>query len=62
MTVGPDADEASVSNGAVMSPNTFTMQENIRRYFEEYLDRVDGGQKIEVPRILTVPKGNSHHH
>ena len=40
-----------------MFPNTFTMQEYIRRYFDEFLDRLEGGEEVEKPRIYTIPKG-----
>jgi hypothetical protein len=45
-----------VSNGAVMFPNTFMMQEHIRRYLDELLDR-EKGNEAEIPRIYTIPKG-----
>ncbi len=40
-----------------MYPNTFMMQEYVRRYFDEFLDRVEDGQKVETPRIYTIQKG-----
>jgi len=42
-----------------MFPNTFTMQEYVRRYFDEFLDRIEGGEQVEIPRIYTIPKGTS---
>ncbi|KND87317.1 hypothetical protein TOPH_08074 [Tolypocladium ophioglossoides CBS 100239] len=47
----------SVSNGAVMFPNTFMMQELVRRYYDEVLDREDEGEQVEWPFIYTIPKG-----
>ncbi|KAK3374396.1 hypothetical protein B0T24DRAFT_293553 [Lasiosphaeria ovina] len=49
--------QSDVSNGAVMLPNTFTMQECVRRYFDEFLDRVEDGEDMETPQIYTIPKG-----
>lgn len=46
-----------VSNGAVMFPNTFMMQELVRGYFDEVLDREDEGIQVEKPFIYTVFKG-----
>lgn len=46
-----------VSNGAVMFPNTFMMQELVRGYFDEVLDREDEGSQVEKPFIYTVSKG-----
>lgn len=46
-----------VSNGAVMFPNTFMMQELIRRYFDEALDREDEGKEVEMSYVYTIPKG-----
>ncbi|XWW95588.1 hypothetical protein V2A60_003553 [Cordyceps javanica] len=42
-----------------MLPNTFDMQEYIRRYYDEFLDREEAGDIIDAPRIFTVPKGTS---
>ncbi|KAH6640659.1 hypothetical protein F5144DRAFT_561218 [Chaetomium tenue] len=55
--VYPTVNAASMSNGAVMFPNTFMMQELVRRYFDEVLDRQDEGEDIEAPSLYTVPKG-----
>lgn len=46
-----------VSNGAVMFLNTFMMQELVRRYFDEVLDREDEGSQFEKLFIYTVSKG-----
>lgn len=46
-----------MSNGAVMLPNTFLMQELVRRHFDEALDREDEGKQVETPFIYTLPKG-----
>ncbi|KAK4152364.1 hypothetical protein C8A00DRAFT_44572 [Chaetomidium leptoderma] len=40
-----------------MFPNTFMMQELIRRYLDEALDREDEGKEVETPHVYTVPKG-----
>ena len=40
-----------------MLPNTFTMQEFTRRYFDEFLDRIERGEEVEMPQIYTLPKG-----
>lgn len=40
-----------------MFPNTFMMQELVRRYFDEVLDRQDEGEDIEIPSLYTIPKG-----
>ncbi|KAI0427789.1 hypothetical protein F5Y09DRAFT_22540 [Xylaria sp. FL1042] len=45
------------TNGAVMYPNTFLMQELIRRYYDEALDREEDGQKVDTPYIYSIPKG-----
>lgn len=42
-----------------MFPNTFMMQELVRRYFDESLDREEEGKQVEVPYIYTISKGNS---
>lgn len=56
--VYPGVNKTSVSNGAVMRPNTFTMQELVRRYYDEFLDRQEIAHDIEIPRIYTVPKAD----
>ncbi|KAI1275388.1 hypothetical protein F5Y07DRAFT_400387 [Xylaria sp. FL0933] len=50
-------DNATASNGAVMYPNTFFMQELVRRYYDEVLDREEEGQEVDTPYIFSVPKG-----
>lgn len=40
-----------------MLPNTFMMQECVRRYVDEYLDRAEDDDATEPPRIYTVSKG-----
>lgn len=40
-----------------MFPNTFMMQELLRRYFDGALDREDEGNGVETPHIYTIPKG-----
>lgn len=42
------------TNGAVLMPNTFLMQETIRTYYDSYAN-LKGN--IEPPLILTIPKG-----
>ncbi|KAF9876296.1 hypothetical protein CkaCkLH20_06239 [Colletotrichum karsti] len=56
-TVFPAVSKTSVSNGAVMFPNTFMMQELVRGYYDETLDRADEGKRVDVPFIFTIPKG-----
>ncbi|KAI2611996.1 hypothetical protein GGR54DRAFT_616801 [Hypoxylon sp. NC1633] len=55
--VYPSVNPKSVSNGAVMFPNTFMMQELVRRYFDENLDREEEGKQVESPYIYTISKG-----
>lgn len=38
-------------------PNTFLMQELVRSYFDENLDREDEGKQVETPYIYTISKG-----
>lgn len=40
-----------------MFPNTTLMQELVRRYFDEALDREDEGKQVETPFIYTLSKG-----
>lgn len=40
-----------------MFPNTFLMQEVVRMYFDETLDREDEGKDVETPFIYTIPRG-----
>ncbi|KAK0701838.1 hypothetical protein B0T26DRAFT_659652, partial [Lasiosphaeria miniovina] len=54
--VYPSVSSPPFSNGAVMLPNTFTMQECVRRYFDEFLDRVEDGEDMETPQIYNIPK------
>ncbi|KAG8406147.1 hypothetical protein J3458_021474 [Metarhizium acridum] len=39
-----------------MFPNSFLMQELVRRYFDENLDREDEGKEVETLFIFTLPK------
>ncbi|KAJ0160969.1 hypothetical protein CTA2_7000 [Colletotrichum tanaceti] len=55
--VYPAVTTNSVSNGAVMFPNTFWMQELVRRYYDEVLDQQDEGVEVETPCIFTIFKG-----
>ncbi|PNY27842.1 Uncharacterized protein TCAP_02241 [Tolypocladium capitatum] len=55
--VYPAVNGTSVSNGAVMYPNTFLMQELVRGYFDDVLDREDEGKQVESPFICTISKG-----
>ncbi|RWQ93079.1 hypothetical protein C8Q69DRAFT_81295 [Paecilomyces variotii] len=49
----------SVSNGALLMPNTHFMQEITRRSFDHYLDIVESGQSITAePHYLCIPKGD----
>lgn len=38
-------------------PNTFTMQEVIRTYFDQYVDNEESGKPVETPVIYRIPKG-----
>ncbi|KJZ71927.1 hypothetical protein HIM_08683 [Hirsutella minnesotensis 3608] len=40
-----------------MFPNTFTQQEYVRRYFDEFLDREENSEIVDIPYIFTIPKG-----
>jgi hypothetical protein len=40
-----------------MYPNTFMMQELIRRNFDENAEREEEGKQVDVPYIFTIPKG-----
>ncbi|KAI6372283.1 hypothetical protein MCOR25_003798 [Pyricularia grisea] len=51
--------KSSMSNGAVMMPNTFTMQEIIRISMDEVLDLQDEGKHVETPYVFTIRKGTS---
>lgn len=53
------AEPLTVSNGAVMFPNTFMMQELIRRYVDDVLDREDEGHEVETPFVYTIAQGRS---
>ncbi|RXG48516.1 hypothetical protein VDGE_10141 [Verticillium dahliae] len=46
----------SVSNGAVMFPNTFMMQELIRMHFDYMLDREDEGHEVDTPFVYTIAR------
>ncbi|ATY60262.1 hypothetical protein A9K55_006878 [Cordyceps militaris] len=53
---------SSESNGATLLPNTFTMQEIIRNYYDAFLDLEEAEQtdpNIDLPQIYTIPKGTS---
>lgn len=45
-----------------MYPNTFIMQEIIRRNYDDALDREHAGQEVETPYIYCVRKGKSVAH
>ncbi|KAI1351130.1 hypothetical protein F5Y01DRAFT_134331 [Xylaria sp. FL0043] len=51
------SNDLTTSNGAVMYPNTFFMQELARRHYDEALDREEDGQQVDTPYIFSVPKG-----
>ncbi|KAK2599130.1 hypothetical protein QQS21_005391 [Conoideocrella luteorostrata] len=53
----PAVRATSISNGATMYPNTFLMQELVRRYFDENIDREEEGETVETPYIYTIAKG-----
>ena len=42
-----------------MFPNTFMLQELVRRYFDENVDREEEGETVETPYIYTIAKGMS---
>ena len=47
----------SVSNGAILMPNTFGMQEWIRTSFDHYVEGLEDGKPPADPVVLRVPKG-----
>lgn len=47
----------TVSNGAVMFPNTFNMQELNRMFSDFTLDWEDEGFEAETPFIYTIARG-----
>lgn len=56
---------SSESNGATLLPNTFTMQELIRNYYDAFLDLQESAEHTEqpeknmnVPQIYTIPNGS----
>ncbi|KAL7917210.1 hypothetical protein ACQKWADRAFT_307339 [Trichoderma austrokoningii] len=55
--VYPAVKATSVSNGAIMFPNTFMMQELVRGYLDEHIDREEEGETSETPYIYTIAKG-----
>jgi hypothetical protein len=46
-----------ISNGAIMQPNTFSMQEIIRQNYDEAIEREEEEGSVETPFIFTIPKG-----
>lgn len=40
-------------------PNTYAMQEIIRRHFDYYLELEEDGKDVECPLILRIPKGEN---
>ena len=50
-------DTVAVSNGAVFMPYTFTMQEWVRTYFDDYLEGLKDGRSASDASILSVRKG-----
>lgn len=48
----------TVSNGALLMPNTFFMQELTRRSFDNYFDNLENGQPEAEPHYLCIPKGD----
>ncbi|KAI0008836.1 hypothetical protein F4779DRAFT_418088 [Xylariaceae sp. FL0662B] len=49
--------QLTISNGSEMTPNTFSMQEFTRMYFDYFLEREDAGHPVETPFVYTIPKG-----
>lgn len=45
-----------------MFPNTFMMQELVRGYFDEYIERQEEGETVETPYIYTIAKGINNYH
>ncbi|KAI0521691.1 hypothetical protein F5B22DRAFT_643862 [Xylaria bambusicola] len=50
----------SVSNGAVMFPNTVLMQQLFRRNYDDALDREEAGSKIETPYVFSFSLQPAH--
>ncbi|KAF2755774.1 hypothetical protein EJ05DRAFT_503226 [Pseudovirgaria hyperparasitica] len=48
-----------LSDGIVLLPNTFTMQEIIRTAMDNYDLDIEEGSDVDRPYIFTVPKGKS---
>jgi len=46
-----------VYKGAMLMPNTFTMQENIRTEVDYYFDNEELGKPLETPFVYSIPKG-----
>lgn len=46
-----------VYRGAMMMPNTFTMQEIIRTQIDNYFDEEELGKEVETPFVYTIQKG-----
>jgi len=42
-------------------PNTFTMQEIVRRCVDQYMDDLENGKHLEAPLVYCVPKGVTLH-
>ena len=45
--------------GAMLMPNTFMMQEIIRREVDYYVDLEDAGEDVEIPLLCSIQKGCS---
>ncbi|KAM4067047.1 hypothetical protein HRG_012192 [Hirsutella rhossiliensis] len=54
--VYPSVNKASDSNGAVVFPNTCMMQELVRTYLDQVLDREELGKPVDMPSIYTIHK------
>jgi hypothetical protein len=46
-----------VSNGALLMPNTYFMQELTRMSYDYYMDSVQDGQPSAEPYYICIPKG-----
>lgn len=46
-----------VTNGAIFMPNTYTMQEFVRRHYDYYIELEEQGKDMESPLIIRIPKG-----
>ncbi|KAI0199751.1 hypothetical protein F4808DRAFT_461406 [Astrocystis sublimbata] len=55
--ISKSVSETTISNGAVMYPNTIRMQTRARGQYEDTLDQQENGEEVDTPYIFSVPKG-----